>query len=139
METNAPPQAFLLAVGGNSSDAPPMLANIHLGTTIHVLAAFAFFAAIGAICLGANEKSRKVALGLHGISMILLLVAGFYQLIKLELVKSGGWWHVKMLLWLVIAIAPVLVRKKVLPPAAVLGICFVIAGAAAYLGLAKPF
>ena len=116
-----------------------MLANIHIGTAIHVLAAFGFFAAIGAICLGASEKSRKTALGLHGLSMITLLVAGFYQLGVLGLMKSGGWWGVKILLWLVLAIAPILARKKVLPPAAILGICFIIGGAAAYLGLAKPF
>lgn len=116
-----------------------MLANVFIGTAIHVLAAFGVFAALGAICLGGSEKSRKAALGLHGFSLLVLLVAGFYQLVALDLVKSGGWWHTKMLLWLAIAIAPVLTRKKILPPAAVLGICFGLGAVAAYLGLAKSF
>jgi hypothetical protein len=135
-----PPAAtFRLAAGGRGTDAGDMLANIHLGTAIHVLAAFGVFAALGAICLGGSEKSRKAALGLHGFSLLVLLGAGLYQLVVLELVKSGGWWHTKILLWLVLGIAPVLSRRKILPPAAILGICFAIGAVATYLGLAKSF
>ena len=87
----------------------------------------------------ADEKNRKLASALHGISLLLLLAVGLYMLFSHQLVKTGGWWHAKIVLWLVLGAAPALVKRKVMPAKAVLAICFVVAAVAAFLGLAKPF
>lgn len=50
-----------------------------------------------------------------------------------------SWWMIKLGLWLFIGAAPVLAKRKVLPPSVVLFLCLVAAAAAAWLGLAKPF
>jgi len=50
-----------------------------------------------------------------------------------------SWWMIKLGLWLFIGAAPALAKRKVLPAWLVLVLCLVAAGAAAWLGLAKPF
>lgn len=108
-----------------------------LSNAIHVTAALGVFTALGAICLGG--AGGKGASMLHGISLILLLLVGLHMLMSRELVASGGWWHAKIVLWLVLGAAPALAKRKVLPAGVLLGICLAAGAAAAYLGLAKPF
>ncbi|MCH7225547.1 hypothetical protein [Haloferula sp. A504] len=107
--------------------------------TLHVAGVLGVFAALGAICLGDSEKHRKMATILHGASLLVVLLFGLHLLFSLKLTGSGGWWHVKILLWLVLGVAPALSRRKVLPPGILLGICLALGTVAAFLGLAKPF
>lgn len=111
----------------------------YLLKTLHIAAALGVFTGIGAIVTAADAKNRKLASALHGISLLLLLLIGLHMLVSGGWVKSGGWWHTKIVLWLVLGAAPALVKRKILPPAVALGICFAVGIAAAYLGLAKPF
>lgn len=108
-------------------------------TLIHVIAAFGVVGSLGAICLGASDSHRKLASALHGASLLILLLVGLHMIFSLDLVKSGGWWHTKILLWLVLGVAPVLAKRKVLAPAALLGIVLAVAAVATYLGQFKPF
>jgi len=107
--------------------------------TLHIAGAFGVFAGLGAIATAADDKHRKLGAALHGISLLLLLLVGLHMLFSLDLVKSGGWWHIKMVIWLFLGAAPVLVKRKVMPVGVTLGICLLLGVAAAYLGLRKPF
>lgn len=107
--------------------------------TLHVAAAFGVFCALGAICLGGSGSHRKTAVRLHAASLVVMLLVGLHLLFDRGLVGTGGWWHIKVLLWLALGVAPVLARRKLMPPAALLGICLVLGAAAAFLGVAKPF
>ena len=108
-------------------------------TLIHVIAAFGVVGSLGAICLGPSEEKKKFASILHGVSLLLLLLVGLHMVFSMDLVKSGGWWHTKILLWLALGVAPVFAKRKVLSPAALVSICLVIAAFATYLGQFKPF
>jgi hypothetical protein len=97
---------------------------------------------ISALALGvggmmAGGQSRKTFATLQGIGLLAMLVSGFGLLAKLNL----GYPHfaiVKTVLWIVIAMLPVLFRKLKLPlPAAIL-ISLIIVGIMAYLGVVKP-
>ncbi len=107
--------------------------------TLHIAGALGVFTAIGAILAGSCDKCKKMASILHGVSLLLLLLVGLHMLFSLQLVKTGGWWHAKIVLWLVLGAAPALAKRKVMPAPALLGLCLATGIAAAYLGLAKPF
>lgn len=104
--------------------------------TLHLAGVFGFFAAIGAITLGAGS-SKKAASILHGIALVLILLVGFAMLKKPP--AGQYWWMVKLGLWLVLGICPALVKRKVMPAPVVLGVAVACGMIAAYLGLAKPF
>jgi len=106
---------------------------------LHVIAAFGVIGSLGAICLGPREGQAKLASILHGVSLLILLLMGLHLVFSMDLVKSGGWWHTKILLWLALGVAPVLAKRKVLPPGALIGICLAIAAFATFLGQFKPF
>lgn len=106
---------------------------------VHVVGALGLFAALGAILLGGSEAHQKVASALHGGSLLVLLAFGLYLLFRFELAATGGWWHVKILLWLILGAAPAIARRRFLPPGALFGIFFAIGAFATFLGLAKPF
>jgi len=103
--------------------------------TLHLAGVFALFASLGATMLGGSQK--KTASALHGISLVFILIIGFAMLKKPPM--DQYWWMAKLGLWLFIGVAPVLSKKKVLPPVIVLTLCLVAAVAAAYLGIYKPF
>lgn len=111
--------------------------NPLLFKALHVAAALGVFTALGAIAVGASDRHRKAAAIAHGVSMLLLLLIGLHLLFSQKLVGTGGWWHAKIVLWLILGAAPALVKRKVLPGPAVLGICLAAGAAAAYLGLMK--
>jgi hypothetical protein len=103
--------------------------------TLHLAGAFGLFTSLGAsLMAGCGKKSASV---LHGISLLLILLAGFALLRKPPMDQS--WWMAKLALWLFLGVAPVLAKRKVLPVPAVLAISIAAAVASAWLGLAKPF
>lgn len=104
---------------------------------VHIAAALGVFAGIGAIVTAADEKNRKLASALHGISLLLILLVGFAMLKKPPM--DQHWWQVKLVIWLFLGAAPALAKRKVLPAGALLGICLLAGAGAAYLALAKPF
>lgn len=105
--------------------------------TLHLAAAFGVFAGVGAIIAAADDKHRKLGAALHGTFLLILLLIGFAMLKKPPM--DQHWWQVKLAIWLFFGAAPALVKRKVMPVGAILGICLVLGGVAAYLGLAKPF
>jgi hypothetical protein len=116
---------------------PFLLRNLLL--TGHIVGAVGVFAGLGMLCAATDERTRKLGSMLHGISLVLLLLVGLHMLLTAGLVKTGGWWHTKVVIWLLLGAAPVLVKRKVMPPGVVLGFCLLLGAVAAFLGLQKPF
>ena len=87
---------------------------------------------------GGSDGSSKLAGITHGVGLLIILVSGFGQLARLG-IGFPGWVWLKLILWIVIAVLVVLIRK--LPQHATL-FWFaipVLTGFAAYLALYKPF
>jgi hypothetical protein len=103
--------------------------------TLHLVGVFALFTSLGATLLAGSGK--KAASMLHGISLLLILLVGFAILKKPPM--GEAWWMIKLGLWLFLGLAPVLSKRKVLPPSIVLILSFAAAAGAAWLGLTKPF
>lgn len=85
-----------------------------------------------------KPPAKAVLFAMHGVGMLLLLVAGFGILAKLKL-GFPAWVHPKLLIWLILGAAPVIAKKA--PPARVplLFVVSLLGLAAAYLGVMKPW
>lgn len=114
---------------------------------VHLAGVMGLFTSLGAI-LAYSSKSdasscssgcggNKRAAMLHGISLLLILIAGFAILKKPPMAMH--WWQVKLLIWVFFGAAPVLAKKKILSPCVLMLICIALGIFAAWLGLAKPF
>jgi hypothetical protein len=88
---------------------------------LHVLGIVLVFMALGAQAFhganGGSKDTNKVAglvMGTHGLGLLLLLVAGFGMLAKIQSMSAGlpGWLHPKLLIWVLIGAAPVLLNRK---------------------------
>jgi hypothetical protein len=109
--------------------------NLLLLKTLHLAGVIALFTSLGAILLAGSGK--KTATILHGVSLILVLLAGFAMLHKPPM--GQAWWMIKLGLWCFIGLAPALAKRKVLPAPLVLVLCLAAGACAAWLGLARPF
>jgi len=109
-----------------------------ISKALHVAAGFGLFAALGAACL-APPESRRAAMILHGVSATLLLLLGLHLLFSTGQHQVGAWWHAKLVIWLLLAIAPALAARRLLPPALLLAIALVLGAIASWLPLARPF
>lgn len=93
--------------------------------------------ALGVGGMMAGGEKRKTFAMLQGLGLLVMLVSGFGLIAKL----GGGFPHfaiVKLVLWLVIGMLPMLFRKLKTPlPAAIL-ISLILVGTMAYLGVMKP-
>lgn len=108
--------------------------NPILFKVVHLVGLMGLFLSFGAMFLGSPNK--KAASILHGVSLLLLALAGFALLGK---PPEQSWWIIKLVIWLFLGAAPVLAKRKVLPAPALIVISVGAAGFAAWLGLAKPF
>jgi hypothetical protein len=88
-----------------------------------------------------GEQSRRTAMRLHGIGLVIMLVAGFGLIAKLGLSYSAPWVIAKMVIWLALGVLPVLSKRGVLSVRGVLVIAVILAGLAASMGYLKqlPF
>lgn len=113
---------------------------------LHLTGLFFLFTSLGGMLVhvlngGTREfPSRKMVGLIHGIGMLLLLVAGFGLAARLGLVSGlPGWVWAKLVIWFILGGLPALIyrgRDKSKPLWAItiiLGIC------AAYLAIYKPF
>ncbi|MFD0895779.1 hypothetical protein KBB96_02260 [Luteolibacter ambystomatis] len=107
--------------------------------TLHVAGVIGLFTSMGAIIAGACEDCKKKAAMLHGISLLLILGVGLAMIFTQNLVKSGGWWHTKIVLWLFLGAAPALAKRGVVPRPVLLVLCLAAGILAAWLGIRKPF
>ena len=95
--------------------------SLQLYKLLHILGLVLVFMALGAQAFhGANggtkatNKVRGLVMGTHGLGILLLLVAGFGALAKLQSMSAGlpGWLHPKLLIWVLLGAAPAILNRK---------------------------
>jgi hypothetical protein len=105
---------------------------------LHVTGLMLVFLGLGGILLRPADGNPRVAMLLHGIGMLLLLVAGFGMLAKRDL-GFEGWVIAKLGIWVFLGVLPVLVKKRILS-SFLAWVCAVGVGVTAvWLVLEKPW
>ena len=102
---------------------------------IHLVGIAALAIGLGGMMAGGNN--RKVFSILQGLALLVMLVSGFGLLARLHL----GYPHfaiAKTVLWVVIGITPMFVRRFRVPLVAALIISLTLIGIMAWLGVVKP-
>jgi hypothetical protein len=109
---------------------------------VHIFGFALLLAALGGMvseaAAGATSPRWRSLSALHGVALVLVLLSGFGMLAKLG---GGfpGWVIAKLLIWLALGAAVVLVRRAARSSVALwLGLS-VLAAAAGYLAIYKPF
>ena len=120
--------------------------SIQFYTLLHVIGIMLLFFALGGYTLkgnpeGPGAKRAKILLGVsHGLSLLILLVAGFGLLAKLGLMSSfPAWAIIELVIWVAFGAAPVLIKRS---PALVRPVwvgLVLLGGLAGYLAIFKPF
>ena len=117
---------------------------------VHVVGLLLLFASLGGLAvlggLGTDPARstpfKAVLNAFHGLGLVVLLVAGFGLLAKLDMSapdKWGGWVYAKIVLWVVFGAAVVPLKRA--PSLARLGLLLLVGlgCAAGWLALMKPF
>ena len=105
---------------------------------IHVVGALTLFLGLGGMLAVSDGKTPKLYSALHGIGLLLLLVAGIGVIHKGNLAWDN-WIFAKIACWILLGATPVLVRRGVLPRVGALVLVLVIGGVAVWLAKTKPF
>ncbi|MEQ1749061.1 MAG: hypothetical protein ABL974_06535 [Prosthecobacter sp.] len=86
-----------------------------------------------------SSDSARSAMKWHGTGLVISLISGFGLLAKLQIFAAMPTWvWIKIALWLVLGFLPVLARRRVLAPHAVILLAVIVAGFMGYLGYMKP-
>lgn len=103
----------------------------------HLVGLILLFVGFGGMAGGYSKSAMK----LHGIGLLILLVAGFGLIAKLQLSYKAPFIIAKFVIFLLLGALPVLLKRKVLSGCVVLSIAVVLGTCAAYLGYVKalPF
>lgn len=105
---------------------------------LHVAGVLALFVGLGGVLAAADGKPGKLFLILHGIALLLMLVAGVGYMHASKL-PWNGWVIAKIGCWVVIGAVPALVKRSVLPRFLALLLVLTIGAFAAWLAYTKPF
>lgn len=110
---------------------------------LHVTGVLLLFTSVGAFLAGPQSGARKFAGMLHGIGLLLLLVAGFGLMAKKFGVANPmsfpAWAWAKVVVWLVLGALPAVVNRGKLAPKGGVLLGLVLGLAAAWLAIFKPF
>ena len=108
---------------------------------LHVVGALLLFLSLGTVFFTPRDKKPpKLAMALHGIALVVMVVAGVGVVHKAGL-EWGNWLYAKIACWVLLAALPTLVRKGTVPGIVGLLLAIGLGGAAAWLAIAetKPF
>ncbi len=111
--------------------------------TMHIVGLILLFMGLGTVLLSPRSegsKPPKAGMIMHGIGLVVILVAGFGLLARLGM----SWpWPVfviaKIAIWVALAMMPMLVKRGALPAAIGWAVAAALGGAAAYLAFTKPW
>lgn len=105
---------------------------------LHLIGLVILFVSLGALAFVPLEK-RKPLMALHGLSSIIMLVAGFGLLARLGMARDmGSWVYLKIAIWLVLGATPVVLKKKPNLALPVLLVSIGLGSVAAFLAIMKP-
>lgn len=109
---------------------------------VAILFLFTSFGGMVALARNGSEDSglRKLALTTHGLSLAVILVAGFGLLARLGMTDGfPGWAMAKVGIWLLLGGALVAIKRRPGWAGALWLILPALGGTAAWLAIAKPF
>jgi hypothetical protein len=114
---------------------------------LHLVGLILVFLGFGGLLLGSRDADAdappsRMAMILHGVGMLVMLVAGFGVLARMSISWSWpwpGWVFAKFGAWLLIGALPVLYKRRLVPPIVVLVIAIAIGVTAAWIAINKPF
>lgn len=113
---------------------------------IHLLGIFLLFSGMGgmwAVAAASSESlrntTRRLALAAHGAAMLLILVAGFGMMARLQISHSWPLWiWIKLIIWLLLAGYPVLLKRQQKPSGLFFLLAPILGAIAAYAALFHP-
>lgn len=105
----------------------------------HIVGVFMLFLGLGGLFawVGRDEKAPKLFMMMHGLGLLLMIVAGIGRAHKLDY-GWPAWLLLKIGCWLVIALLPTMARRGMLPRAAAVVLALALGGVAFWLATAKP-
>lgn len=112
---------------------------------LHLIGIFGLMLSLGGMAVhimnGGNRASftaRKFLGALHGVSLFIVIVAGFGLIARLG-VGFPGWVIAKLVIWLILGGLPAMIYKKPNLSKILFFLVWVLGGCAAVLAIAKPF
>lgn len=107
---------------------------------LHLIGVILLFTSVGGMLAvaGGVSSAKKLVGILHGVGLLILLIAGFGWLAKSGNVYPKYVW-VKVGIWVVLGVLPLIVRKRVVQPGVGVALGILLGAVAAYLGYFKPF
>lgn len=112
--------------------------TLHLAGVIGLFLGLGGLAVVGRVPEAERGAARKPFVILHGVSLLILLVAGFGLLAKLG-VGMPGWVHPKLLLWLFLGGITVLFKRRPERGPLWAWVAGLLGVVAAVFGVYKPF
>jgi hypothetical protein len=121
--------------------------SYQLYNLLHILGIVLVFMALGGLAFhGANggtkdtNKVRGLVMATHGVGLVLILIAGFGMLARTRPMGAGfpGWLHPKLLIWVLIAAAPVILNRKPQWSKALWFVLPLLAATSAYFAINHP-
>lgn len=110
---------------------------------LHLVAILFLFTALGSLAVlgrSGDARGRRIAGIVHGVSIAVILVAGFGLLARLgHFGDIPGWAYAKIGLWLLLAVAAWPLRRRPELGAALWPALPVVGGLAAWLAVVQPF
>ncbi len=106
---------------------------------LHVVGVLLLFLGLGGVLSHEPGKAPKLSSALHGIGLLVLVVAGVGVMHKSEpKLEWQPWVFAKISVWVLLAALPILVSRGVLPRLFALLLVLGLGAGAAWLGLANP-
>lgn len=107
---------------------------------LHASGALLLFLSLGGVLLTpADHKPSKMTMALHGLALLIMIVAGVGTVHKDDGVDWGNWLYAKIGCWVLLAAMPVLVRKGMVPRMFGLLLAIAAGATAVWLAQTKPF
>ena len=107
---------------------------------LHVAGVLVLFLGLGGALLGSKDgKTPRAAMALHGVGLLIMLVAGIGTVHKDDALDWGNWLYAKIGCWVLVAAMPTLVKKGMVPRAVGLLLAIALGVTAVWLAQAKPF
>jgi len=110
---------------------------------LHLVAILFLFTSLGSLAVlgrSGDPRSRTLASIVHGVSIVVILVAGFGLLARLgHFGDIPGWAYAKIVLWLLLAVAAWPLRRRPEWGTALWLVLPALGGIAAWLAVVKPF
>lgn len=116
--------------------------TLELYRILHIAGLAMLMLGTGAMLFAPKDAPKqRLPMVLHGVGLLVLLVAGFGLMAKLGISPPDRWspWLIlKMVVWFLAALMPALVRHGTVPRPLGWVVALLLVASAAYLGIVKP-